>query len=357
MQQINDNQEIHNITNIFPNIKLSYENVLHKKVSYYNYSMYSIIPDGEKCFIWFNEYNNINVCFLLTLTIISSSYKIKSINIINCCFSNELVFGSGSIIFGTLTQTKNNQYIFILEDIHLYKGKFISKYTWGDKLDYFNNILSIDINQQFNSIIFGLPIIKTSYKDILYEINNLTCYTIKYIQLRNYNNNCVSYNECINNINKNFQDTRQQSVLMHQKNTNIQQPNTTNIQKPNTTNHKETILLIEPTITNDIYNIYCYNNTTQKPDKFCGVALINNYKTSVMMNKLFRNIKENTNIDLIEESDEESDFENSCDSKYLLNKTYLMKCNYNKKFKKWLPIKLADNYSKITNYNTIKTIC
>jgi hypothetical protein len=36
----------------FPkNIKLSYENVVHKKVL--NASLITIIPQGKKCFVWF----------------------------------------------------------------------------------------------------------------------------------------------------------------------------------------------------------------------------------------------------------------------------------------------------------------
>ena len=38
------------------------------------------------------------------------------------------------------------------------------------------------------------------------------------------------------------------------------------------------------------------------------VACIPNYKTSMMMNALFRNIKENRNLDLLEESDDEEEF-------------------------------------------------
>lgn len=40
------------------------------------------------------------------------------------------------------------------------------------------------------------------------------------------------------------------------------------------------------------------------------IASIPDYKTSVMMNSLFRNIKENKSLDALEESDEEDEFEN-----------------------------------------------
>jgi hypothetical protein len=59
------------------------------------------------------------------------------------------------------------------------------------------------------------------------------------------------------------------------------------------------------------------------------------------MNSLFRTIKENTNLDLLEESDDEEEFENNSDSKFVdLNKSYIMKCVFLKRFRKWQPIEV-----------------
>jgi hypothetical protein len=61
------------------------------------------------------------------------------------------------------------------------------------------------------------------------------------------------------------------------------------------------------------------------------------------MNKLFRNIKENENLDKLEESDDENEFETNNPNKFVyLDKTYNMLCLFCNKFKKWIPIKLAD---------------
>ena len=70
---------------------------------------------------------------------------------------------------------------------------------------------------------------------------------------------------------------------------------------------------------------------------------------SVMLNKLFRNIKENANLDALEESDDEDEFENICDDKFVdLEKTYNMECVYNKRTHKWIPKKVV-NTSNLTN--------
>ena len=60
------------------------------------------------------------------------------------------------------------------------------------------------------------------------------------------------------------------------------------------------------------------------------------------MNKLFRKIYENNNIDLIEESEDEESFENINEDKNLINNKELkMKCLYNKKFNAWIPINVC----------------
>jgi len=86
----------------------------------------------------------------------------------------------------------------------------------------------------------------------------------------------------------------------------------------------------------DNYLLYTAN------DSLYDTAIISSYKCSVMMNALFRNIKENTNLDLLEESDDEDEFENTEIDKFVdLDKTFHMECVYSKKFKKWQPVKIV----------------
>jgi hypothetical protein len=66
------------------------------------------------------------------------------------------------------------------------------------------------------------------------------------------------------------------------------------------------------------------------------------------MNKLFRNIKENEDLDKLEESDDEDEFENPNVDKFVyLEKSFKMKCQYNKRFKKWVPIEVVKNETVI----------
>ena len=98
---------------------------------------------------------------------------------------------------------------------------------------------------------------------------------------------------------------------------------------------------ISACINQDLYNLYIIDN---EKEIFYDLALINNYKNSIFMNKLFRNIKENNNLDILEASDNEEEFENIEVSKFVdLEKKCLIECLYNEKFKKWIPQKLSNN--------------
>ncbi len=97
--------------------------------------------------------------------------------------------------------------------------------------------------------------------------------------------------------------------------------------------------LIKPTINTDIYQMYYLNDNKEEKHT---MALINTYKLSVFMNSLFRNIRENDNLDLIEESDDEEDFENTnLDKNVCLENKYKFKCVYNKKYNLWTPLEIS----------------
>jgi len=109
--------------------------------------------------------------------------------------------------------------------------------------------------------------------------------------------------------------------------------------KMNQSSPSERIFIVKPDIQNDIYHLYTSNNNKEE---YYDTAYIPTYTTSVMMNKLFRNIKENENLDKLEESDDEDEFENNNIDKFVyLEKSYTMICKYNYKFKKWFPVSVV----------------
>jgi hypothetical protein len=101
-----------------------------------------------------------------------------------------------------------------------------------------------------------------------------------------------------------------------------------------------TVFLVTADIQFDIYHLYAYGKGSQQI--YYNIAYIPSYHSSCMMNSIFRKIKENTSLDAIEESDDEEDFEDIREDKYVdLQKTVQMECIYLSKFKKWVPKRLV----------------
>jgi isopentenyldiphosphate isomerase len=109
---------------------------------------------------------------------------------------------------------------------------------------------------------------------------------------------------------------------------------------------EDLVFIVKPDVQNDVYELYTYGDGIK--DVFHGYAGIQSYEASVMMNKLFRKIKENDNLDALEESDDEEDFENVDEYKYVkMNTTYRMVCKYMHRINKWLPQKLAHRSQRV----------
>jgi hypothetical protein len=95
--------------------------------------------------------------------------------------------------------------------------------------------------------------------------------------------------------------------------------------------------IIKPDVQNDIYHVL-HNENDPITDNTM-IAHIPNYKTSVMMNSIFRNIKENRNLDELEESD--SDEDDDKPELVDLTKCVRMTCSFNHRFKRWQPCACA----------------
>ena len=341
------NKDKETVLNDFPNIKLSYENITHNKV--YKSDIIMAIPEGRKSFAWFTTYNDKNVCLIMEL---GENKQITNIKIVNACFNSELAYGT--IFYGTTFFHMYNKF-FAIEDIFYYKGTDVSRYNWGRKLDLFNTILSKDIKQiSLNNsfMVFGLPPLSSNLDDFYSKVEQIK-YKISVVQFRLFerSNNflfmsftkfmeqkimkpCLDNNNTNNKIDINNKKPYDRSVNDRSKNT------------------REVIFKIKPDIQNDIYQLYCLNDNNK--EIYYDTAFIPDFNTSVMMNKLFRKIKENDRLDALEESDDEEEFENENEDRFVyLDKTYNMVCLYNNKFKKWYPIRIAYKNLEITKISNL----
>jgi hypothetical protein len=292
------------ILNKFPNIELFY-NLTYKKVS--NYNLILAIPQGNKCFIWFTKINAKNSMILINIANNNNdnNYYFSNIYLLNNQFDNELL---ETILYGTSFEVQNKLY-FSIEDLCYYKKINFSHESFLNKLNNLNYMLTnyiYKINDFDNSIIIGISLMCNNYlelnnilQNIPYEITEL-----KYI-LSNEKYIHVKYKKYI-----------------------PPQPQNKKIQK--------NIFKVIPQIKTDIYNLYLLNKSTNEYD-FHSVAFIPDYKSSIIMNKLFHGLKDYKNLDYLEDSDDE--FENNDETE---NNWKFMECVFNNKFKKWIPIKVIE---------------
>jgi hypothetical protein len=320
--------EIASILKNFPNVELSYETNVNKKV--YGADIILAIPEGKKCFAWFTDYKENNVCFLFEL---GDNKKITNVTIVQTSFADTLSYGT--IFYGTLFKYDNIS-CFSVEDLLYYRGTNCSHISNYDKFLTIGKICKKEINQNVTHnkfLLFGLPLYVggTSFNQLLNEIEVLP-YKIKTIQFRFLYASSGEKSKKFFNMNYYKPGSNYKNI-----NGNI--------------NYLEkAVFRIVPDIQNDIYQLYTYNtiNGNGIQYDYYDIAFIPDYKTSVFMNRLFRKIKENENLDALEESDDEEEFESDKVDKFVyLDKTFHMNCVYNYKFKKWTPVSIAAKHEKV----------
>ena len=298
----------------FPSIELCYEsNIEHNKVSAHP-DYYSLIPKGKKLLLWttyFKQYNKISFALELNRGNIE--------NIRHVHIPNDKSHAYGSILYGTAF-SKN---CFCIENIHYYKGRNVEKATSKEQLELCKDYMKLcysDIHKSMHwSFTMGIPYMCVDMDECV-RMQNLVPYRVFSIQHKKFhwNNKKIHFSFVKNSV-------------------------------PVPT-HNNVSFIVMADVQNDVYHAY-YNDN----DESYSTLYIPDIKTSTMMNKLFRNIKENDNLDALEESDDEDDFENINENKYVLeNRKYVIDCAYNAKFKKWYPVKLSKNKHCETSLQDVK---
>lgn len=400
MSFLDPNQSAH-LMQRFPTFELSYEIVSHKKVNN-NYNTCLAIPYGKKAFLWMTYFRDTDVCFLMEL---GRDNKVGRIQIVSNKKTIPCNLAYGTLLYGTIykeneNEKENKKIGFIVEDFLFYCGISIAKLIFSDKLGFlerffceFSDTLSksIDVNIALPAMwkfdaLSSSQIIPNQWSD------NRIPYTIHHFQYRSLTK-IVPYinikptkdlirpldshsslsmtDKDLNTVSSQFSD------LEETKNTNTKEdvsfadifipPKTPQYDFRKPQYNERTLFEISADRYADIYHLHAYasaytnanaNANVNKNREYYGLAYIPNYKTSVFMNSIFRNIKENQNLDSIEESDDEDDFQDTTVDKYVdLNKRVIMECVFQPKFKRWIPVNIANPRSRIVPIHRLVRSC
>ena len=312
------------LLNRLPALELSYEPKLHKKVYA---SVYYIIPKGPKALIWYTYWNDRNVCLLIKL---NERGNYSDVQLFPTVFSNALALGT--IIYGTYFFHYNRHH-FTCEQLYYYKGLPIAQKPYLQLLlDMFTNEVE-QVRYTADSLVVGLPVMTETYEEALEQMEQLpykaygvaalasTAYGAAYASAPVKTAALVPVPAAL--------------ALVPVKTAAL-------VPAPASNLGNKAIFKVKADLAADNYQLYTAE------DLFYETAMVPTYKCSVMLNTLFRKIKENANLDLLEESDDEEEFENTKIDKFVdLEKIVLMECVYSKRFKKWQPVKTVLNHLKV----------
>jgi hypothetical protein len=309
-----------------PPFEFSYETVSHKNVPD-SYNLALAIPGGKKCCVWFSFDHTGDHMYLLDL---NKDKKIVKTTPIESSFDVTLAYGT--LLYGAMIPDTN---AFIIEDVFIYKGSPMKTLNVGQKLYYIYDFLENHMPHT-DDLTFSMPVFWCGTEHVVAESE--IPYSVHHIQYRSLTTIVPYLNVPVNKkpvVDKNVTPTFVQKSTVRPDFNKAQYKCTTVFQVTADTRY-------------DIYNLFAHG------DVFYNVAHIPGYKTSVMMNRIFRKIRENENLDYIEESDDEIDFENAdCDRYVDLNKKVLVECVFNNKFKRWIPVRLASPGSRIVNISQL----
>jgi len=355
----------------FPKIKFSYELKSYKKVSNSSNeperndnNVYFMIPKGKKYFVWFKN----GECLFLELDNDKQVVNVTS-------KKTSRIFPNDTILYGThfyyrphMNANRDILYYFTIENIHYYNGVNVdATQTVFEKCKTLHLAFTTVSLEKTFQIEIGLPHIDTCL-DRISAVKPF--YQVYCIQKKKSNDKTNQYQNVRLNAASSIQknDVKQQpqeeiktSVVTVSKHipvenskkyveksndcNNNKNNNISNNYNINNNNKKYKIFIVSADIQNDIYNLVDPDHDDSSNYTISNklVASIPDYKTSVFMNTLFRNIKENRSLDALEESDDEDEFENTNIDKFVdLTKKIKMKCIFNYKFKKWTPIECVN---------------
>jgi hypothetical protein len=335
----------------FPKIELSYETISHKKVLP-AYDVAIAIPHGKKYFAWFSFHGPKNVVYFLEL---NKERKIVKIQMREHHLGAKI--SCDTVVYGVLLAETENNWKFVVEDMLMSQGFTMKNATFKEKIPWIYEFL-----EKTHGMGFYLPALWHHMEDPVPPLKDENAvhvpeayrdlpYAIHHIQYRAFAQNLPLINVPYNSfatVRKIATDThapaRPNGALTAMKTARI------DLSKPQ---YKfRTIFQVSADIQYDIYHLYAYSK--QNATVYYNVAYIPNYKTSVMMNRLFRNIRENENLDAIEESDDEDDFQNVREDKYVdLEKTLLIECQFHPKFRRWVPLRVVKPPCKVVHISQL----
>jgi hypothetical protein len=350
-------------------MKISYEINTYKKVSA---SGFYIIPRGKKCIVWLTVYKGAQEAIFFDVDPRDHS-KVKFVSIRAIHPSQQFHFddfqGSGTVLYGTLfNHGPDQQQFFAVENIHVYENACVDHlnvvqkdellYTLFSKSGLSSSTRAVNAPAHVQAV-FGVAVKCGTYAEALKVANtpSIVPYSVYAIQGRFHTQT----------DNKYYQNCQSQGGDKHQGGGDKHQGGDKRPLKPlygggdkrplqplyldsNTCPQGGgKLFMVSPQPLVDTYTLRCPISNAVEPEP----AHVGDYKTSVLLNSIFRTVRENASLDAAEESEDEEVFQASQQMHiegFISSSSppeRAMICTYNYKFKRWVPLRLGPNPNQI----------
>lgn len=274
----------------FPKLEPSYDKMLHKNVSA---ELYSLVPRGERAWLWFTYTGGKNACFIV---------RGKEVTLYAACFADALSLGT--ILSGTVFKHAGRIH-FAAHDMAHYEGYEVSERPFEERLTLMATMFQTQLKKSplFRNLMIGVSVFTTTFSEAQRQSETVPypVYGIRHLT----------------------KDGTSKGVL----------PVRMKVAR-------EGVFQIQADLNSDVYHLHFIGD--------CGnplTAAVPSYKRSVALNSIFRDIKENRNLDALEESDDEAEFEDVRKEKHVnLKKMVPMRCIFHKRFQKWEPVEIVKGH-------------
>ena len=362
-----NSQDADSLLASFPNTRLSYEASIHKNEPLVSGYKCFILPKGKRCVAWVTEWKRRKIVAVIDIaganhrvggvgggggSVVSpilrrfqqeNGWYPGSVRIYDACMDSSLAYGT---VFGGVLFRLTDKTCFSIHTIYWYKGDSIPSLTLSGHIRLCETIFAErEIRQvaytKQNSVVFGLPVLCHTEQDAESIAQGLP-YQVYAIQYRYNTHTRVIQRTLESSVYTKMPAVPAVAAVAAVPAVTAVTNQIYYIQPTDEmlTNIQATFI-VRPNIQNDIYELFVMPSRGREPE-FHNFAHIPSYKTSVMMNRLFRNIAENQSLDALEESEDETEFENTEPDKYVsLHKEYIMMCRFHKRFCRWVPFQVV----------------
>ncbi len=311
------------------------------------YDVCVIVPKGPKYFLWI-QHDEIALYAYgdgrSPIIPLNKQYPLEKKT------KDTLPFTFGTLLYGTLAYTQYGpgtgpdapQKIFVTEDILQFKGISTKEVCFGDRLRMVLETLDTIFDKSKGAHFRARDsttkkcdqqmVVEMTMPTIISQFTPATSFQIPYkVYSLNYYrlSDASSTNGAIFRLNPVANWIDQIKPLL-------------------STTLYEKVFRVKADLQCDIYHLFERSrgegeaNGTSK-EAYVDIANISSYKASVRMNRMFRKIKENENLDYLEESDNEEEFEDVGGDKFLNRKVVEkggldMLCRWDHMAKRWTPL-------------------